>query len=81
MIMQANVNLENQTQRVRCPNCGEVAQRYCVYHSPLTSSPHPAHFVCHTECQACDYLMAVCISGADLTDVYSTSIPTFSTES
>jgi hypothetical protein len=49
-----------------------------VYHSPLTRSPHPAHFVCHTECQACDYLMAVCITGEDITDVYSTNIPTLS---
>ena len=65
-----------EKQVVSCPNCGGRATRYCTPH--LETDPHsgPKHLICRTECPDCDYLMMMCVTEGELTQVYSPDLST-----
>ena len=50
----------HQKTIIRCPNCGEYAQRFLTDYSPLTGD-HSVTQVLQTECVHCDYLMVMCV--------------------
>ncbi len=66
----------HEDQIVCCPNCGGAAKRHCVLSSVSGLSDCPEHFLCRTECEACDYLMTVCILENEIINVYSPEIST-----
>lgn len=51
-------------ERVRCPNCGNLAERHHLFSSRLT----------RTQCGACDYLMVMCAATGKVLEAYAPGI-------
>ncbi len=51
-------------QNIRCPNCGDAAERYYVLSSQLT----------RTQCNSCDYLMIMCARTGRVVEAYAPGI-------
>ena len=45
---------------IRCPNCGDYAQRFLSDYLPADGN-RPAEQVLQTECMHCDYFMVMCV--------------------
>ena len=50
---------------IRCPNCGDYAQRFLSDRLP-NSGHGPMEKVLHTECAHCDYLMVMCVHSGNV---------------
>lgn len=51
----------SQSETVRCPNCGSLAERHHIQESRVT----------RTQCDACDYLMVTCSLTARVIEAYA----------
>jgi predicted RNA-binding Zn-ribbon protein involved in translation (DUF1610 family) len=49
---------------IRCPNCGNHAERY--HHHPTQET--------HTQCSVCDYLMVTCTQTGKVLEAYAPGI-------
>ncbi|MEL4898326.1 hypothetical protein [Crocosphaera sp. Alani8] len=49
----------NMTQLVRCPNCGNYAQRHYFRSEEIMGEVCGNRQVIQTECSSCDYLMVI----------------------
>jgi ribosomal protein S27E len=58
------MNVESQVQVVRCPNCGNHAERHYILSSNLT----------RTECNKCDYLMVTNTTSGQVVEAYAPGI-------
>lgn len=59
--------------KIRCPNCGSVAQRL-LSDRLHTSYKCPTQQVAQTECLACDYFMAMCWQNGAVLEAYAPGI-------
>ena len=67
-----------QSQTVRCPNCGSVAERRYFHSSAAIYSSCPRCQVIQTECPSCDYLMAICSGNGSVVEAAGPGIPVLS---
>jgi len=58
------MNLELQVQLIRCPNCGNHAERQYILSSNLT----------RTDCNKCDYLMVTDTTSGQVVEAYAPGI-------
>ncbi|PSB22621.1 replication restart DNA helicase PriA [filamentous cyanobacterium CCP2] len=56
--------MEN-TQSIRCPNCGSLAEREYIISSQIV----------RTQCPSCDYLMILCSRTNKVIEAYAPGIP------
>jgi predicted RNA-binding Zn-ribbon protein involved in translation (DUF1610 family) len=56
--------IQENTQIVRCPNCGKFAERQYLAKQQLTQ----------TECPSCDYLMVTCSHSGRVVEAYAPGI-------
>lgn len=59
-----------KTQIVRCPNCGELAEKHIVDSS-----------VVRTSCSSCDYLLVQCYKTAKVIEAYAPGIDAYAISS
>lgn len=59
------------TQQIRCPNCGNFAERHHL--SGLEGADYgcPESRVTRIECAACDYFMATCVLNGRVVEAYA----------
>jgi ribosomal protein S27E len=58
------MNQESQIQIIRCPNCGNHAERHYIFSSNVT----------RTECDKCDYLMVTDTTSGRVIEAYAPGI-------
>ncbi len=56
-----------KSQTVRCPNCGELAQKHIIDNSLI-----------RTSCRSCDYLLVQCYKTARVIEAYAPGISGYS---
>lgn len=61
--------IQKNIQTIRCPNCGNFAERYHLAKSQLTQ----------TQCPACDYLMVTCTQSGRVVEAYAPGIAAYAT--
>ncbi|WP_365940302.1 hypothetical protein [Moorena sp. SIO3I8] len=59
------------TQSVRCPNCGNMAQRHYLIGSQASHYACAGDQVTKTECPGCDYLMVICSVSGNVIEAYA----------
>ncbi|WP_366514281.1 hypothetical protein [Moorena sp. SIO3I6] len=59
------------TQSVRCPNCGNMAQRHYLIGSQASHYACAGDQVTKTECPVCDYLMVMCSVSGNVIEAYA----------
>lgn len=59
------------TQSVRCPNCGNMAQRHYLIGSEVSHYACAGDQVTKTECSVCDYLMVICSVSGNVIEAYA----------
>ncbi|AOW98127.1 hypothetical protein BJP34_00570 [Moorena producens PAL-8-15-08-1] len=59
------------TQSVRCPNCGNMAQRHYLIGSEASHYACAGDQVTKTECSVCDYLMVMCSVSGNVIEAYA----------
>lgn len=63
-LTQVPTQSEETMQMVRCPNCGELAERHHLSGSHIT----------RTQCASCDYLMILCTKTGRVLEAYAPGI-------
>ena len=63
----------NTAMEIRCPNCGNVAQRLLSDRLPA-GYKCPAQQVAQTECPVCDYFIAMCWQNGAVLEAYAPGI-------
>jgi protein-tyrosine-phosphatase len=61
----------NINQIIRCPNCGNQAERRYFTSNEAIYNSCPNHQVLQTECPVCDYLMVMCSRNARVIEAHA----------